>query len=191
MASSAQIKAIHTIKSKLRMDDDAYRSNLKAYGVNSTTDPLFSHEMAGDFIQKLSRAANSTLSIISSEGAGSPSPASSSYAKAPADKSINKYAGKGKVGYNRHITPGRAARIGILEEILEWDSKRIRGFIYKQTGFNKSVEMLTSQEGGKVITGLTRIYANGNRDLYLQINKLSNKELRKLTCTYKSKTNGK
>lgn len=175
MATSAQIKAIHTIKSKINMNDDEYRSNLKVYGVESSSDPRFVPEMAGDFIQKLSLAAKQILTNNTPDKAGTPSPA----------LSYKKYDGKGKRGFNRHITPARAERINILEQILEWDSKRLQGFIFKQTGLSKGVEMLTSSEGGKVITGLTRIYTAGNRDLYLKINRLPNNELRKLVRSKK------
>jgi hypothetical protein len=108
------------------------------------------------------------------------------------DKYESKYKGSGTRGLNLHITPMRAERISILEELLNWNTKRTQGFIFKQTGYQKSVEMLTSQEGGKVIVGMTRIFSNGNKDIYIKLNNLSNRELKKIInppkaekCTYK------
>jgi len=166
MATWKQIKKIHAAVRDLGMSREDYENNLREYGVGHSNDPNFTNEMASDFIKKLNRCALTG----SSKGAD----------KQQSALPPSKYRGTGKQGYNLHITQPRADRIGILEDLLGWNEKRTQGFIFKQTGFNKSVEMLTSHEGSKVIIGMTRFYANGNHDTYLRITRLTNIELQNL-----------
>lgn len=161
---------------RLDISNDDYKNNLRTYGVEHSNDPKFTNEMASDFIDKLSRSAQPGPH---SDDVGLTQPASSA-SNNERDNYTPKYKGSGTRGLNLHITPMRAERISILEELLSWDTKRTQGFIFKQTGYQKSVEMLTSQEGGKVIVGMTRILSNGDKSLYQKFNNLSNRELKKL-----------
>ena len=55
-ATASQIKRIHTVKSKLAIDDDTYRGRLtKLYGVTSSKE--LSYEQAADLIKRLDDAA--------------------------------------------------------------------------------------------------------------------------------------
>ena len=56
-ATPSQIKRIHTVKSKLAIDDETYRGRLtKLYGVTSSKE--LSYEQAADLIKRLDDAAN-------------------------------------------------------------------------------------------------------------------------------------
>lgn len=62
-------------------------------------------------------------------------------------------------------------KIDSLIEVLGWDNpQRLNGFIKRQTGKNKSKMMLTEPEATKVIIGLMKILAGGNRKLYNWLN---------------------
>ncbi len=188
MASTAQIKAIHTLKSKLHLDDENYRMNLSRYGVNSTTDKNFSSKMAGDFIKHLSK---SVASIRFSAEAEKHS--------ATGDVAKKKYYGTGERGYQHHLTPMQAERISILENLLQWNesedrsqksedsNKRLLGFIFKQTGKQKAVQMLMNYEAGKVIVGMQRILAIGDQAKYNALNKMPNKQLKNLLTQSETK----
>lgn len=53
MATPAQIKKIHILKSALKIDDDTYRATLAAYGVKSSKDRAFTIGKADELIQDL------------------------------------------------------------------------------------------------------------------------------------------
>jgi hypothetical protein len=69
---------------------------------------------------------------------------------------VSRYKGSNN-GVN--LTYKQAAKISFMETALGWADNfaRMQGFIFKQTGKNKSVEMLSIGEAQKVITGLERI----------------------------------
>ncbi len=168
-ASSAQIKAIHTLKSKLHLDEETYKTNLSRYGVKSSTDDNFSRDMATDLIKSMSKIINTNSKTSPDSSTGLPS------------------YGTGRRGYQKHLTQLQAARIEILEELLGWkgdsgeeNHKRLLGFIFKQTGKQTAIQMLMNYEAGKVIVGMQRILAGSDKDLYSAINKMSNTELKKL-----------
>ena len=53
MATPAQIKKIHILKSALKIDDDTYRATLAGYGVKSSTARAFTITLADELIQDL------------------------------------------------------------------------------------------------------------------------------------------
>lgn len=60
-----------------------------------------------------------------------------------------RYRGSGKRGFNRRITPARAERIGILQDILSWNNAGLLSFIERQTGKKKSGWLVDGCAGGK------------------------------------------
>ena len=57
MATPAQIKKIHILKSALKIDDDTYRATLAAFGAKSSKDRSFSFTKADQLIQDLEEKA--------------------------------------------------------------------------------------------------------------------------------------
>lgn len=53
MATPAQIKKIHILKSALKIDDDTYRATLAGFGVKSSTARAFTITLADELIQDL------------------------------------------------------------------------------------------------------------------------------------------
>ena len=93
-------------------------------------------------------------------------------------KQTSKYQGHGRRGSQIHLSDIQAERIAILEDKLGWNEARTAGFITRQTGKAAAVRMLMNYEAVKVIVGMTRILAGGNRALFLGLNKSGNNELR-------------
>lgn len=146
--TKAQVKKLRTVASKVFETDEDYRDALRFYGCDSTV--LLTKDQASDFISRL-------------EG------------KQPPKRS---YKGTGKRGRQQHLTPAQAERIEILESLLGWNRTRTNGFIKRQVRHFKAVEMLMNYEAVKVITGMQRIIANGDKDVYRTINRSSNMDLR-------------
>lgn len=61
-------------------------------------------------------------------------------------------------GRGDHLTPKQARKIGGLAADMGWDRASLVSFIRRQTGLNKSVEMLSVKEAVKVITGMERVF---------------------------------
>lgn len=62
-------------------------------------------------------------------------------------------------------------KIDALAGVLGWEAdRRLNGFIKRQTGKNKTKWMITKREATKVIIGLMKMIAGGNRDLYNWLN---------------------
>ena len=53
MATPAQIKKIHILKSALKIDEDTYRAMLGGFGVKSSTSRAFTITLADELIQDL------------------------------------------------------------------------------------------------------------------------------------------
>lgn len=70
----------------------------------------------------------------------------------------------------KRISLGQERKIEALRQLLGWSKKGLWGFIKRQTGYSKSVRMLTGNEPSTIIVGLQRIYADGNKELYNLIN---------------------
>lgn len=69
------------------------------------------------------------------------------------------------------LTKWQRDKIVSLLDLLGWiDERQAYGFIKKQTGRNKSIDMLTRGEATKVIVGLQRVYSRGDRELYKVLN---------------------
>jgi hypothetical protein len=54
-ANRGQIAMIHVLKGKLNLPDEHYRDMLASFGVSSCASELFTHTMAKEFIQLLTR----------------------------------------------------------------------------------------------------------------------------------------
>lgn len=76
------------------------------------------------------------------------------------------------------ISFGQQKKIEALQQLLAMSDKSLWTFIHKQTGFNRSVKMLESDQASKVIVGLQRIYSAGNGELYHKLNQASARYLR-------------
>jgi len=158
--SKNQIKTLHTLKAKLGIDDDNYRTILTAYGVKSSIDLRFTQ--AGELISLLSARLNGKRNNLPPRY----------YGKGERD-SLN----------NKNLTPLQAKRISILEKILGWDEKHTLNFIFQQTGQNSAVQMLTIANAGKVIVGMAKALSWSLRIDYKTLNKMTNEELeRKYKC---------
>src|ERR1035437_8076532 len=132
--SKGQIKAIQTLKHKLGLADDTYKSMLGGYGHESCTE--FSNGEAGDLIRKLS----SLLPMDNWRESG-------------------KSYGTGERGGQRHLTQLQAERIDMLEKLLGWQRSSTVAFVIRQLGAIKGVAMLMNYEAVKVIIGMQRVLA--------------------------------
>lgn len=132
--SKGQIKAIQTLKHKLGLADDTYKSMLAGFGHESCTE--FSNGEAGDLIRKLS-------------------------ALLPKDnwRESGKSYGTGARGGQRHLTQLQAERIDLLEKLLGWQRSSTVAFVIRQLGAIKGVAMLMNYEAVKVVTGMQRVLA--------------------------------
>lgn len=164
LATKKQVIVIKALASKIYSDDDEYRFALKSYGVDSSK--KLTIEQASSFITKLSLHKKSSKTQ-QNPAAGGTAPAAGSAI----------YTGTGKRGMQRHLTAAQGVRISILEKILGWNKNSTYDFIKKQTGKNKSVEMLMNYEAGKVIVGMQMIIVNSDKEKYKSINAVSNKVL--------------
>jgi hypothetical protein len=62
-------------------------------------------------------------------------------------------------------------KIDALTDVLGWETdQRLNGFIKRQTNKNKTKWMITKREATKVIIGLQKMVAGGNRTLYNWLN---------------------
>ncbi|APF20370.1 hypothetical protein Calab_1480 [Caldithrix abyssi DSM 13497] len=136
MASKKQIKLIRALAAHHFYDDDDYHDWLFDQFGKKSTKELTGHE-AHEAIQLLS------------------------FRKAPLRVDGGRhYSGSGRAGDGRHfLTQAQANKIGALEYALGWSGNpfRLIGFIKKQTGKNKTVEMLSRSEASKVIIGLEKL----------------------------------
>lgn len=173
--SKRQIKAIRTLKHKLGLADDTYKSMLLGYGHESCTE--FSNGEAGDLIRKLSDLL-------------------------PKDswRESGKSYGTGDRGGQRHLTQLQAERIDFLQNLLGWERSSTVAFVIRQLGAIKGVAMLMNYEAVKVITGMQRVLAfdlakaetgesvcdqklkrgNVQKAFYESINNSTNKQLQEL-----------
>jgi hypothetical protein len=202
----AQVKTIHTLVSRLRVDDDTYRGMLSGYGVESCKDLM--KWQAGELI--------TALSNLGKQQGIKPAP-------------VKKVYGTGERGKNKHLTDDQAQRIEILAMLLGWltspqpspykgegeerplppsgtppwqssppcpsdtpplqGEKRLVGFIERQTGAKRAVQMLTNEQASKVIVGMQRVLASKmagkfllndvrKHEIYAGINNMSNAELK-------------
>lgn len=62
-------------------------------------------------------------------------------------------------------------KLQALVDFMEWNEERINGFIQRQTGKQKTIDMLTGREATKVIVGMQKIYAAGDRSIYNRLNR--------------------
>lgn len=84
-----------------------------------------------------------------------------------------RYSGSGKKGKAADwLTPKQANKIGILAALLDWEPKRVRGFLKRQTGRLCDVQMLRNYEAQKVITGMQKVIAGGDQDFYRILNSI-------------------
>jgi len=86
---------------------------------------------------------------------------------------LRRYSGSGKKGRaGSHLTQAQANKIDTLEILLGWhdDRARLLAFIKRQTGQNSAVQMLLNYQASKVIIGMQRILADGNKDVYKFLN---------------------
>jgi len=155
-----QIRAVRTLASRVFPSDDDYRSMLGTIGVESTRQLSF--EQAKGIIAQLSKRVGTNPC----------------HSERSEESHPKKYYGTGKRGSQRHLTASQAERIGILADALGWDDARLHGFLKKQLNKNTAVQMLMNFEAVKVIVGLERILADGNRKYYLQLNKMNNQQLK-------------
>jgi hypothetical protein len=163
----AQVKTIHTIVSRLSVDDDTYRGMLSGYGVESCKDLM--KWQAGELITALSNLGKS-------QGI-KPAP-------------VKKVYGTGQRGQNRHLTAEQADRIEVLKQLLKWDDARLFVFIGRQTGAMRGVQMLTNYQATKVIVGMQRVLTatlnpsvsplSQRGEVYSIINGLPNSKLKNL-----------
>lgn len=156
--NKGQIKALRTIASKIFPGDEEYRAWLyQRYEVESTKDISF--HQANDALDALNKELN------------------------PNRKPQKRYYGSGRKAANRrtnnHLHKSQAEKIGALEKLLSWDNDKTRllGFITRQTGHNKAVQMLTPGEATKVIVGMQRIAANGDKGIYKMLNEMKPGEI--------------
>lgn len=71
-------------------------------------------------------------------------------------------------------------KIKALAEVLYWGSERVNGMIKRVTGAPRSVDMLTNAMATKVIIALQRIVADGDKEVYTKLNKMSADQVRNL-----------
>jgi hypothetical protein len=180
--TKAQVKTIHTLVSRLRVDDDTYRGMLSGYGVESCKDLM--KWQAGELI--------TALSNLGKQQGIKPAP-------------VKKVYGTGERGKNKHLTDDQAIRIVILARLLGWmpnqdintplhpsqegNYNRLTGFIRRQVGELKAVQMVTNEQASKVIVGMQRVLASKmagkfllndvrKHEIYAGINNMSNAELK-------------
>lgn len=81
------------------------------------------------------------------------------------------YTGQGKRGRAAgRITPEQAQKIGALAQQLDWDDSAVRNFINRQTGQTMAVEWLREYQATKVIIGMQKILAHGDKQTYQELN---------------------
>jgi len=160
IATKKQVRALSTLASKIYNSDEAFKYMLlNNYGVESRKQ--LTGAQAGELITRFSAMVG-----------GKHKPGSSERNK------IKKHIfGKGQRGHQRHLTPLQAERINILSDLMYWDEYRLMGMLKRQTSKATAVSFLMNYEAVKVIIGMQRIYANGDRDLNLKINAMTNAEL--------------
>jgi len=73
------------------------------------------------------------------------------------ERKNSKYYPRGS-GYSNHLSDSQAKNIGGLAADLGWTPDGLLKFIQRQTGKNKTVEMLSGKEATKVIIGLERVF---------------------------------
>ena len=154
--TSAQVKTIRTLISSLNLSDDIYRDMLAQYQVKSCKE-LFKNE-ATDLISALSKLARR---------------------QGIKNKKRKPY-GTGERGAERHLTDEQAERIEILRLLNGWDNMRLNGFLYRQTGELRAVQMLMNYQATKVITGMTKVFAGTSRRNFLELNNHTNRQLKDL-----------
>jgi len=210
MATLPQIKAIHTLKSQLYLDDETYKENLSIYGVTSSKD--LSKSEATELIKAYSKVLPTGRQVLppksnnsakkhntkapaystgapSSNGKGDVNAEVATHPFTPSERGIKpngrkKYYGKGRAGFQHHITPGQAERIAILEGLLGWNSVRTTGFIKRMTRENKAVQMLMNYQASKIIVGMQRILSEliatsigDKKEAYKMLNEMTNNQL--------------
>ena len=126
----AQVKAIHTARSRMGFDDDAYRALLdERYGIRSCTQ--LSRRQASDLLTKLGR----------------PLPRPTRERKRRPDRLP-----KGMV---RLVTPAQRERIAELAGEIEWGGEGgYEGWLRASMGIDR---VATSEEGARVLQGLLTI----------------------------------
>lgn len=96
--------------------------------------------------------------------------------------STNKRAyGIGKKGRAAgRITQAQAEKINGLCELLGWeiDGKEILRFVERQTGSMKSVSWLLNYQASKVIVGMQKVIAAGDKALYDFLNNLTSADMK-------------
>jgi len=140
-----QIKALRAAAQKWFPDLDTYRAFLyETYRVNSTKE--LSSMQASDAIAYLRKKLFYKEKEVRPNG--------------------------GRTSGALFISAPQILRIRCLEILLGWnaDARRLDGFITRQTKKQTAVHMLQSWEAKKVITGMTRILADGREDIFRMIN---------------------
>jgi len=173
--STKQIMAIKTLQSKLQMNDDGYHAALWEFAEAGSCTEL-SKSQATKFISDLSNKLNKTAPYSSTPQ----SPASPGGAP-------SRYTGNGKNGRSKHLTPARANRIEILEDLLGWTGEeKLTKFIKRQVARLRPenilvhVNMLSNKEASKVIIGMQRVFCDDRKLDYEKINMLGNKQLKEI-----------
>jgi hypothetical protein len=184
LANGNQVKAIHTLVTTLGIDDKEYREMLDGYGV--VTSKKLSFGQAGDFITKLS----TLVRVDAARKQYTPRPAGT-----PLKGETVKVYGTGERNdiTKKNLTDEQADRIEILRLLLNWDTMRLSGFLYRQTGELRAIQMLMNYQATKVITGMTKVLACSLKspvpsgtpplekgDIYRELNNMTNRQLKDL-----------
>lgn len=154
-ATKKQVSAFKTLISKLGIDEETEDRMIASYGVDSCK-KLNVYQIS-ELIKKLS-----------SECPNNP------------PKKKTAATGKGERGKMNHLTQAQADRIMILQKLLGWHPAGLGSFIHRQTQKLKGVEMLMNFEAKDVIVGMQRVYSDGNKNKYLELNAMSNSQLEQL-----------
>lgn len=135
-----QIKVIRALAAKIFDDDDAYRDWL--------TKNFFRNDARKSTTELTQQEGREAIEILMRFMPPASKPA--------AGGNVSRYKGSDD---GVHLTKRQAYRISFLETALGWQDNfaRLQGFIFKQTGKNQSVEMLSKGEASKVITGLEKM----------------------------------
>jgi len=84
--------------------------------------------------------------------------------------------------YRDHKTNFQYKRIVILAGHLSWTATMLLNYCKKQTGKATAPNMLSKADAGKVITGMQKVIAAGDKDYYNKINSSNNKNLKSVLC---------
>jgi len=81
-------------------------------------------------------------------------------------------------GYDgRLLSKAQGERIALLQDMMDWDSEHLVGFVDRQVKGGKKISQLYKHEARKVIIGLQRVISKGSKDVYDWINRMNNKQL--------------